>query len=145
MEQDLLKKGEGERLGVTVNTASTDIFYLDAKGDMDAAHFVAERRRGWKLGEVRIDGTLRAQSAINVQAQRMRPSKGRMVKSATRRVEQKKALEREESRNPTVYDMWIKEVSAEEKVSTSSSLLMHSQFGASLFSCTVHPCPLGLK
>ena len=51
-----------------MNTASTDIFYLDAKGDMDAAHFVAERRRGWKVGGVTMDRILRAQSAINVQA-----------------------------------------------------------------------------
>ena len=58
--------------------------------------------RGWKEGEVRMDRILRAQSAINVQAQRMRPSKGRMVKSAARRVGQKKTLEREESRVPSL-------------------------------------------
>ena len=29
-----------------MNTASTDIFYLDAKGDMDAAHLVGERMEG---------------------------------------------------------------------------------------------------
>ena len=100
IEQDLLQKCEAERLGVTPSTASTDLFYLDSKGNADAPHAVAERNRAWKLGEL-AHRILKAHSAISIQPQRMRPSKGRVMRSVTRRVGQKGMPGKEE---PTESD-----------------------------------------
>ena len=129
IERNLLETCEAERLGVTPNTASTDLFYLDPKGKVDAPQFVAERNRAWKLGELTIDRILKVQSAITVPPQRVRPAKGKIAKVVARKVSRTKATER--LVGATVYDLWAKELSPTEEA--FNELLPNARTSNSLY------------
>ena len=131
IERNLAETCEAERLGVTPNTASTDLFYLDPKGKVDAPHFVAERNKSWKLGELTMDRILKAQSAITIQPQKIRPAKGKIAKVVAKKVLQERNVEREKPLNPIVYDLWAKELSPTEEA--FNELLPNARVKRSLY------------